>query len=72
MPAEPHEAAALPHPDLVERLSKNSPLNALMDQKTFHAGARMGISTIPPSSRAKTREWTVEGHNLKRTALPKA
>jgi hypothetical protein len=38
MPAEPHETAALPNPDLVERLSKNSPLNALVDQKTFHAG----------------------------------
>jgi len=38
---------------LVERLSKNLPLNAIMDQKTFYGAARMDILTTPLLKRAK-------------------
>ena len=35
------------NPDLVERLSNNTPLNALMDQKTFYGGGAHGYIDYP-------------------------
>ena len=37
----------LANPDLVERLSKNAPLNAPMDQKTFYGGGAHGYTDYP-------------------------
>jgi N-ethylmaleimide reductase len=35
------------NPDLVERLSKDAPLNTLMDQKTFYGGGAHGYTDYP-------------------------
>ena len=35
------------NPDLVERLSKNAPLNKLMGQETFYGGGAQGYTNYP-------------------------
>jgi N-ethylmaleimide reductase len=35
------------NPDLVERLSKNAPLNTLMGQETFYGGGAHGYTDYP-------------------------
>lgn len=42
------------NPDLVERLSKNAPLNLLMDQKTFYGGGAHGYIDYPTLEQIRT------------------
>jgi N-ethylmaleimide reductase len=63
----------LANPDLVERLSKNSPLNALMDQSTFYGGGAHGYIDYPTLEHSRgTSHGQEEGHKLTRTSFAKA
>jgi N-ethylmaleimide reductase len=44
----------LANPDLVERLSEDAPLNALMDQKTFYGGGPHGYIDYPTLHQCRT------------------
>jgi N-ethylmaleimide reductase len=54
----------LANPDLVERLSKNSPLNALMDQKTFYGGGAHGYIDYPTLKQSQGAS-----HSIEKTAI---
>jgi len=55
------------NPDLVERLSENGPLNALMEQKTLYGGGAHGYTDYPPSSKLAHRQTCRAGHGLNPT-----
>ncbi len=50
----------LANPDLVERLSKNTPLNALMDQKTFYGGGAHGYTDYPTLEQSRAAVHAAE------------
>jgi len=50
----------LANPDLVERLSKNLSLNALMDQKTFYGGGAHGYIDYPTFQQTQGASQSLE------------